>query len=784
MKVQLFDKVVQNPQVMESGRTMVLYDSGLFNWGQPGRYVFDTARANNPLQAIWHANDESYYSRQAIMNLRHPAIPLVGCKRSQCAFTILGDIPKSHAWGMPDDKTPIHEMGADGIKFSTQPKLYQQYILTPVPVDRGRTAAHKYCFGSSNFYESMTAYPAQPQIEANMVYSFSSHRFTPGLHHKPMAERQRLLGTKRGVWVDKIGPISMLSKEEFQRLFQFNPGQKHDILHTKYGHRADKPTEYRLYRGATDELLKGNRFTILTIPVGIHSQHYNKIVVEHMTILVGVGIDLYDAYFGPASTTVAQIQRWVEGKDATTWNKVVANKVGSSKQKGPGPVNIHPTMKHVLQRLPTGDNVNVRNAFAQRVFSKQTKYLKREDWQNTMLPRLVQRIQISPRDRKILNILDAKKGEVKTIDHKLTLAEEEIVQETSAIELRKKQIVSSTARIVQAKQQLVSHKAEVEKFKKVITKLEGQLSEPLSFEAKVEKARGLETTDLYENWKRRNWLILEATYGTPTGKILSIRDNPDLAVMPGAWLKTIRARTIKPHRIKVGATTGRYEDYDDVVGGPYEITISRQTKQQSARMTIRLAEPTAVFGFKEKREYNDLAEVSIFPHSQPQNVRSTDPNRVAGLWLLQPSPCLGQASGILTQALHSSDLNAVLSVIHSWITNADPLDDWATRYKYFPKFQDFKYETEVAEMQEESVLYAKKVGDYYRYAKLDTNLLTQEVTLSIGSIIWHKGEWVFSHKVKTSVINTEKSTSTIAWFNKRGYSLTTLDTLNPTQEAE
>jgi len=184
--------------------------------------------------------------------------------------------------------------------------------------------------------------------------------------------------------------------------------------------------------------------------------------------------------------------------------------------------------------------------------------------------------------------------------------------------------------------------------------------------------------------------------------VISLKQNPQLALEKNANLEQVNFHTTKPVVIRVDPA--RYDDETKVkkiVGGPYGVTVTSR-----GALSIKLISSKACFGYQKSTSSEGYVTAWVHPHT-PQltlNCRSTWSAFTDTLVNNSVNGCLGEASPAIYNAFKSNDPKSVIYAAMTWITCANSSDQWGKNWKHFPPLSAVCLEGKNISLDEENLV--------------------------------------------------------------------------------
>lgn len=593
-----------------------------------------------------------------------------------------------------------------------------------------------------------------PQLDLSdlLPNTYSIKRANPEFLNLPASERRAEIGFHTG-WVDEDGPISFLNKEISSVYAEkINSNSKIKVLkinsepNPKNGSQFES-IEIRFKDYQPGMLIPINRYLACVGPNG-------EIFELDITQFIHLDLSYQDLKFNKDYAYLsAAINILVEDlyEPQSFWDQHPKNleQYKSAIEYYPNQLNC--LSKNFFKTLNASKYPNIKYTD----ILKNNNDLREKDWKNLNFSKLLVRTE---KGRTYKKALIAAQNKEQALLNTEIRNKQYVDRRIVILEARKKEI----AELKRIKETLLLKEKEIIQWNRELEKLNNQLDiikkdystiSTLAEKAYVSEQDILDelgishTPNIRQIWLKQNWIVLDLIYKNKiSGITTSIKQNDKLSLNTNWFLCQVVARTIRPNIIKVGARDPNWENkYGSVVGGPYKFTVTVHVPGSTPIIEIFPAETGTICGVKNKLNNRNAISLNykLHPHTAECVLNTTATNVALTFFDVSARICAGEATTALYQCFQTEDLNLILLTLNSWVSNADPNDDWGKFYIWFPKPDEVPCVKYKFSFEKKKIIYSLSSSDvnHLFYEIIYTDGLPG-INIRFGSMINHGYSWI------------------------------------------
>ena len=637
--------------------------------------------------------------------------------------------------------------------------------------------------------------------------TWTIHRANPSLLTGTAAERRASVGYDSG-WVDTDGPISFLDHGSLARIKEtFDPNTEIGIIKvsgevsssTKDGQGWDfAKIKLKDFKGNTGEFLALSRYILCTDYSGRITEHTVSQLVhfgteflamkteeQHQNLCKAVDMLVLDMFTA---------QSFLESHPYKTLKLAPLNRFFPENTKRLG--------THLAESLFEIEENKFNDITSYENILTQNIGLQEAHWDSVGKPKLLSRTERGRKFQRALTAAQRKESEVTRLNANLDEQKHrrKVVLENRKVEIEKLNLL---------KQKLLSLETEVAKWNTELKLADEALERSnKDYQVVLQAAQAAEVTErdildelgidklpnVRQTWLKQNWVVLDLVYrNSIDGKVISIKDKNDISLNATWKLYKIVARTIRPNKIKVGARDPEWETkYGTRVGGPYKFEVTRNiSAHDSPIIKVFPAEKSTIFGVEPTQQGRELESktIKLHPHTGIVNVSGSG---LETIFAQSAGVCAGEATIALYQCFQTEDLNLILLTLNSWVTNADPLDQWGREYIYFPKEEEVPCLVHGYSFEYKKHQYINSTNEtnhlFYEVAYTDG---LPNIQIRFGSMVRHKDSWIIpDNRGKTLLVEcpaelaSEEASRRISLILKKSYKVLDSTAINETVKIE
>lgn len=665
--------------------------------------------------------------------------------------------------------TPLHVHHITGIKDAA----YEGYQLSTLP----QSFLDLFNLGNDYVTSANEILPA----------TWTLHRTWPEIQEMTAENRRWITGTAY-FWGDDDGPVSFLPQQAFDSLTKAILDTPVHILEVIDPAKPNSNEGFRFYKGKFRDLGTPGRFGLVNRKLAMTNtarglDFYNEKIIQ----LIHFGPTFKDIWTKPENAKLLTFF-----KQLFRLNQVAAGNIWLQ----------HPTLIAGLEALNFADQNligkigpraarTVMGCAAQLatldgIFkTREIPFIGKAEMDALQLPRVLGRTE---RGRAYQRAQAAAFTAETRRDEENKLLETAIGQRNSVL-LRRKEI-EGQLRSLRAQVQLLEqdlktcnttvkvHTSKVERANGDLGYLQKRMRAAEVTADQIMEELGGTVPNLFRTWIRQNWLILDLKYKHKvTGRETSLREDSTLSSNPNYTLSYIKCRTILPNIIRVGAKNDPEweKNYGKRVGGPYLFEV------RPNKVVIRPAERYTIMGVHPDYRGLTTMQMKLHPHTKALNYTLQDPGHCRAWFLGQGDDgygiCLGEATVALHQCFQQQDLNIFLLTLNSWVSNADPYDDWGAQATWFPRPEEVPLVTHNYSFEEQTRIYTMRTGqDNHLFYELQWRDGISGLKIRHGSMVKVGETWtVPSARGRTTMLDIPAAsieaevTTRVAALQKRGY---------------